>query len=100
MDDNDLPFTKEDYGNLREMMQTVKNMDGKLDTLATTISQCQNNCSGRRSKVDARIKTLETEREQREGAEKSTTRTAAIVAGVISTAGVIIGIVLAFWRGS
>lgn len=64
MIDTDLPFTKEDYGNLRDMMQVVKNMDAKLDNLSMAIQTCQANCSDRREKVSKRISVLEDFRTQ------------------------------------
>ena len=49
------------------------------------------------SQLQTRIATLETESQQRIGAEKNTTRMAAIVAGSISIAGTLAGMLTTFY---
>lgn len=51
----------------------------------------------RLDKHNTRIDSLESYRDTQIGAERSTNRTAAIIAGGISTFGVLVGILIAFW---
>jgi hypothetical protein len=51
----------------------------------------------RLDKHSTRIDSLESDRDQQIGAQHSTERTSAIIAGGISTLGVLIGILIAIW---
>jgi hypothetical protein len=56
--------------------------------------------SGQMSQIATAIEELKAEQNQRIGANRSSSRTAAIIAGAISSAGVLAGIFISLWRGS
>ncbi len=72
-----------------ETRAEVRMLSGQINQFMTAMAR-----------QEERIEVLEAERHQRIGAEKNATRTAAIVAGIISTGGVVVGLILALWRGS
>jgi len=49
---------------------------------------------------ETRINALESIKDQQTGADRQVAKTAGIVAGVISLIGVIVSIVVSFWRGN
>lgn len=72
-----------------ETRAEVRMLSGQINQFMTAMAR-----------QEERIEVLEAERHQRIGAEKNATRTAAIVAGVISAGGVVVGLILTLWRGS
>ena len=56
--------------------------------------------SGQMAQIATAIDELKAERNQRIGADRSSSKTAAIIAGVISSAGVIAGVIISLWRGN
>jgi tetrahydromethanopterin S-methyltransferase subunit F len=56
--------------------------------------------SGQIEQIATALEDLKADKNQRIGSERNSNRTAAIIAGVISSAGVVIGLILAFWRGN
>jgi len=71
----ELPFTKEDFKDLRDTIAAVKGLDEKIETgfkntnekidaLAGSIGACQTNCSGRRTRYDARLDAVEKAQEE------------------------------------
>jgi hypothetical protein len=70
-----LPFTKEDFRDLRDTIAAVKGLDEKIesgfkntnekiDGLATSIAACQTNCSGRRTRYNERLEAVEKAQEE------------------------------------
>lgn len=105
MDGTDLPFTKQDFRDLRDAIAAVKNLDDKLDTkfegindkidaLTTSVIGCQATCAGRRERIDTRVKSLEEQHKEEKGSIKGRKADIAIVFGVGSFAVTCIAI----WR--
>jgi tetrahydromethanopterin S-methyltransferase subunit F len=56
--------------------------------------------SGQMEQIMTSMEDLKADRNQRIGSERNSNRTAAIIAGVISSAGVVFGVIIALWRGN
>lgn len=54
-----LEYTRADDQRITRMETLMVTMDGKFDTLFESIKNCQNNCGGRRSNFDKRLKLIE-----------------------------------------
>lgn len=75
----------------------IMRIDGKVDALTTDLRSFIKETKDRRRHCDKRLEDLETFRIDHEGQEKGTSRTAALVAGLITTTGVLISILISFW---
>jgi hypothetical protein len=75
----------------------IMRIDGKVDALTTDLRSFIKETKERRRHCDKRLEDLETFRIDHEGQEKGTSKTAAIVASAIATAGVLISILINFW---
>ena len=75
----------------------IMRIDGKVDQLSTDLKAFIKDTKDRRGNCDHRLETLETFRTDHEAQIKATNRSAAIIAGAISTIGVLFGILISIW---
>ena len=107
-----LPFTKEDFRDLRDTIAAVKGLDEKIETgfrntnekidaLAGSIGACQTNCSGRRNRFDERLTTVE---KVQEGVKEQHVEERGILKGRKADVAIVIGALslavscIAIWR--
>ena len=72
-------------------------IDGKVDQLSTDLKSFIKETKERRHNCDGRIDDLENFKIDHEAQIKAGNRSSAIIAGAISTIGVLFGILVAFW---
>ena len=90
----ELTFTRDDADRITRMETLLIGMDQKIDKLTTSIGTCQATCAARRKKFAERVDDIEKQHSEEKGVLKGRTADVALVVGVISLIGVLIGI----WR--